>query len=109
MFFDLNDNEMLEVLLSSEFSENLKDKEYIYLLNKFKFFYRNLYSVYSRLKNEIDLFNKNSDSNIENLKKQIENLQIENANLKNKINRMGNKKLSYKERITGKIIFKNEI
>lgn len=103
MISKIEDDELLDFLMTSEFEENYSPDEYKKLLLKWRYFYRLLYG-----KNE-----KNNISNKNEIEKLNNELEIEkqkNNNLttiinenKIKIYELKNKKLSFKERITGKI------
>lgn len=108
MISELNDEEILDFLMSSDFDEDYKPEELKYLILKFRYFYRLLYTksknstddskfVVSKLTEEIDM-----------LKKEIFDLQKSCADKQNEIDLLRNRKLSIKERITGKIIHKDE-
>lgn len=103
MISKLEDNELLDFLMTSDFEESYSPAEYKNLLLKWRYFYRLLYG-----KNE-----KNNLSNEHEIEKLNDYLEIEkqkNNNLTNiinenkiKIDELKNRKLSFKERITGKI------
>ena len=103
MISELEDDEILNFLMTSDFEDNYSPGEYKFLLSKWRYFYRLLHG-----KNE-----KNNISNKNEIEKLNNELEIEkqkNNNLttiinenKIKIYELKNKKLSFKERITGKI------
>jgi hypothetical protein len=108
MISELNDSEILDFLMTSDFEENYKPEEFRYLLYKFRYFYRILHG-----KNEIQ--NSDTDSKIKKLNEFIENqenqiniLKYENSQKEDLIGSMKLRKLTFKERITGKIITEDE-
>lgn len=104
MISELTDEDILEYLMTSEFIENYRPEEYKYLLHKFKYFYRILHGNHTRIKGDKDLEIKNHKDSLESIRKDIERIQIENADLKNKIDLIpSERKLTIMERLTGKI------
>jgi hypothetical protein len=105
---ELQDNELLEFLMTSDFSDDYKSEELKYLLHKFKYFYRILHGKNSHLISQKDFEIDNLRSEIEGLKKVILNTQVENAELRNTIDLQPSvKKLTLMERILGKVDLKN--
>lgn len=107
MISELKDDEILDFLMNSEFEQDYKPEELKYLLFKWKYFYRVLHGRKDSMKTEkdgeiISLKNKIQylDSTIGQLMESVDNKNFIIQNLKNR-------KLSFKERITGKIITKN--
>jgi SMC interacting uncharacterized protein involved in chromosome segregation len=108
MISELKDEEMLDFLMNSEFIEDYKPEEYRYLLLKWRYYYRIIWSDRENLKTntqgEIKTLNGKIDTlmgNLSLLEKEIKKKEKQIASIKNK-------KLSFKERILGKIITKNE-
>lgn len=104
MISDLNNEEILDFLMNSEFEGDYKPEELKYLLTKWRYFYRLLSGKHDLLKvnkegDKVRLFDE-----ISSLKYIIKNLQIDNAKLKDEIGNSKSKKLTWKERISGKII-----
>jgi len=108
MISNLDNVEILDFLMTSDFEGNYKPEELKYLLIKWRYFYRLLNGKYELLKtdNEGDL--KKSKEEILSKEQMIKQILVENAELKNKINMLKNRDLSWKERIKGKIINKDE-
>lgn len=103
MISELNDNEILDFLMTSDFEGDYKPDEFKYLLVKWRYFYRVLHS---RQKNNFD----NYEFTIEQLNGQIESLKQQNvicqqqlALKQDELSQLVNKKLTLKERISGKI------
>lgn len=104
MISELNDEEILELLMTSEFSGELAPKELKYLLHKYRYFYRMLYGRLERVKTDNEGIIEDLNLKIEHLNNSITGLQVENANKENTIHGLENRKLTWRERFTGKII-----
>lgn len=103
MITELTDKEILEFLMTSDFQENLSPDELRFLLLKFRNYYRVVSSKNDLLTSDLEIFRKNAQS-IDTLNNEkIQHLSDENSNLSRKLNTIMNKKLSFKERIFGKI------
>lgn len=108
MMSDLSDYEILEYLMTSEFNDGLNPDEMRFLLIKFRNFYRILSGRLEyikmdseRIKLEYDLIKKwESD--------EMKNLISERDILLGKISDLENRKLSFMERLLGKIIIKDK-
>ena len=108
MISELKDEEILDFLMTSDFHEYYKQSEFKYLLTKFRYFYR---IISDRNRNNIydsEFREKKMIEEIERLKEEISQHQISNAEIQNKLDLMRNKKLTLKERISGKIKFEDE-
>lgn len=109
MISELKDEEILDFLMTSEFEEDYKPEELKYLLFKWRYFYRILYSNKELIKTE-------KDGQIRTLEDEIKSLNIMVGDLLNQsykkdllIQNLKNRKLTFKERLSGKIILnKNE-
>lgn len=101
---ELNDNEILEYLMNSEFNENYRPEEYKFLLHKFRYFYRMLYGNHTRIKDSLEFENTNLRHNIDSISKENININIKISELRDIID-LSNKprKLTFKERFLGKI------
>jgi uncharacterized membrane protein YobD (UPF0266 family) len=90
--------------MTSEFENNHSPDELKYLLVKWRYFYRLLYGRYERIKTdsvgEIEMMKNGLD--LLNLEKS--KLLIEIQNKDSEITSIKNKKLTWKERIKGRII-----
>ena len=100
----LTNDETLDFLMTSEFENNHSPDELKYLLVKWRYFYRLLYGRYERIKTdsigEIEMMKNSLD--LLNLEKS--KLLIEIQNIDSEITSIKNKKLTWKERIKGRII-----
>jgi hypothetical protein len=104
MISELNDEEILELLMTSEFDGDFSPKELKYLLLKYRYFYRMLHGRLERVKTDNEGAIENLNDKINSLNITVTNLQVENANKENTIHGLENRKLTWKERWTGKII-----
>ena len=81
---ELKDDEILEILMTSDFVENLRPEDYKYLLFKFRSFYKLLHGNYQRYKNEKEFIINNLKIDISNIAKLfriILNLIIKSVNI----------------------------
>ena len=104
MISELKDEEILDFLMTSDFEEEYKPSEFKYLLLKWRNFYRILYS-----RMDLNRINSEGDMRVigeltDGLKNQITELQKNVANRDDIIHSMKNRKLTFKERLSGKII-----
>ena len=103
MISELSDEEILNFLINSEFEGDFSAKELKYLLIKWKYFYRVLYGNLERIKDTKDNEIRNLNSEVEILKKNLTITQIERLEKENAVNSLKSRKLTWKERLTGKI------
>lgn len=96
----LNEAEILDYLMSSDFNEGLTQDECRFLLLRFRYHFRLMSSRNQSQKWLID----NSEQEIANLKEQIENLNASIKDLEEKIETEQNRKLTWQERLKGKKI-----
>lgn len=96
---NLTDSELLDYLMTSDYDEIVSSDDFKFLLHKWKYFFRINHSRVNGLKDGIEL----KDKEIEELKKIIEKLDRELSLEKYNYEQLKNKKLSFKERFTGKI------
>ena len=106
MISELSDEEILNFLINSEFEGDFSAKELKYLLIKWKYFYRVLYGNLERIKDTKDNEIRNLNGEVEILKKNLTITQIERLEKENAVNSLKNMKLTWKERLTGRIITK---
>jgi hypothetical protein len=108
MISELNDEEILDLLMTSEFENNLSPVEFKFLLNKWRYFYRLLHGRLERTKDDLEYSIKLMKEENEGVKSSNYNLLVENAQKDDLIDQMKNRKLTWKERWTGKIITKED-
>jgi hypothetical protein len=107
MISELKDDEILEILMTSDFIENLRPDDYKYLLFKFRSFYKNLYGVHQRYKSEKEIIINNLKTDVDNISKEKLNLEMYNADLENNLLEFKkSRKLTISERIRGEIKYK---
>ena len=104
MISELNDEEILDLLMTSEFENNLSPTEFKFLLKKWKFFYRLLHGKLERTKDDLTFKVSTLNEDVEGLKNQNYKIMVDNAQKQDQINILKNRKLTWKERWTGKII-----
>lgn len=96
------DEDILEYLMTSDFIENYKPEEYKRFLFKFRDFYKLLYNNYKNYKSEKENLFNIKESLIDSLNKEIYKTKVINSELKNEIDQLKSRKLSWRERISGK-------
>ncbi len=104
MNLELTDKELINFLLTSEFEDNFSPTEHKFLLHKFRYFYRLLYAKQEGSKFEIESLHNELDntkalSDISNTEK----AKII-ASLEEEVKSLLDRKLSFKERLSGRII-----
>lgn len=106
MISELTDEEILEFLMTSEFEQDYKPEEYKYLLNKWRYYYRVLHG-----KNELN--KTESEGEIKRLMDELESKEVSINYLKTQIvqrdeevDSLKKRRLTWKERLSGKIIHK---
>ena len=108
MVTNLTEQDILDYLMTSDFTEGLTPDEFKFLLVKFRNFYRISNGKNEYLKGELD----NKVKEIADIKTgygvTINNILSEKTIFENEINSIKNRDLSWKERLTGKIINKDE-
>ena len=108
MISELNDEQILDLLMTSEFEVDLSPTEFKFLLRKLRYFYRLLHGRLERDKDDFEFKIKNLEVNIHSMNEDNYKLLVENAKKDDFIDQMKNRKLSFKERLTGKIITKED-
>lgn len=108
MISELTDEEILEFLMTSEFEDEYKNEEFKYLLFKWRYFYRMLHGKVELVKNEKTFEIEELKTEIERLKTINKEISTKNANQEDEILSLKNRKLTIRERLSGKIIQKNE-
>ena len=108
MLEDLNTNErLLNYLMTSDYEEGLSYSDFKHLLLSFRKFYRNISAKNDSLIVEIAKKNQDIINNILIYTSEVDKLNIEKANLENELHFINkSRKLTWKERLTGKINYK---
>jgi hypothetical protein len=108
MITKLTENDILEYLMTSEFTEGLTPDEFRFLLIKFRNFYRISAGKVDYFKVELDSKKKEIEEVRSSIPTKINLILSEKANIEDNMNRLKNRNLSWKERFLGKIILENE-
>ena len=70
MISELNDEEILDLLMTSEFDNNLSPKEFKFLLKKWRYFYRLQNGVLERTKDDLTYKIDKLKNEVDSVKKQ---------------------------------------
>jgi len=108
MISELNDEEILDFLMNSDFEGDFKPEEFRYLLHKWKYFYRILNGRAELAKVNHDGEIRQLISEKETLSKSLFDAQVNSAQKDDTINSMKSRKLTLKERWSGKIILNED-
>lgn len=102
MISELEDEKILEFLMTSDLDDNFKTEEYKYLILKFRSFYKILYAKHSLYKTNTEIQIRNLSEDVEKLKRELTRTQIEKADTENKLEQSTlPRKLTWKERWKG--------
>lgn len=104
----MSDETALEMLMTSEFEDTYSPAEYKEMLLRYRYFYRILYSKYERQKTDGEFEVEKLKEILANSESKVFNLQVDAVKKNDKIKNMSNRKLTLRERLTGKIIQKDE-
>lgn len=104
MFKNLSEQEILEYLMTSDFNEGLTPDEFRLLLFQFRNFFRIISGKNELLKTEFIGREQKFQEMCKSFEKKIEDLQIQKADVENKLMFNSTRKLTLKERWTGKLI-----
>jgi len=102
----LSDEEILDFIMTSDYNEGLTLNELKFLLMKFRNFYRVLSSTVSSYIDRIETLESQNKEIVLELnisKKNIDSILRKLENDQNKLKNILSKKLSWKERLTGKL------
>lgn len=105
---ELTDEEILDFLMVSDFDGDYSPDQLKYLLHKWRYFYRLFNGRFERYKTDSEFNFEQLKSEVKSMSNTITNLQVEVANRENTIGFMKNRKLTWKERFSGKIITKED-
>lgn|SRR5574343_640267 len=105
---EIKDDELLNFLMTSDFSDEYSPEELKYLLLKWRYFYRLLNGKNEQLNYLISDMGKEQETIKNNCINQLDSNKKELEQLRHRIFNLKNKKLSLSERITGKIDIKDE-
>jgi hypothetical protein len=107
MIKDLNDKELLDFLMNSDYEEDLKPEDLTYLLFRFKYFYRILHGRMENAKSEKGAELMNLKDDLKSISKKMIDVKTELADKKNYIDQFESRKLTLSERWKGKLNIKN--
>ena len=108
MISELNDEEILDLLMTSEFENNLSPVEFRFLLKKWRYFYRLQNGRLERIKQDLEFKVEKMMDDVDGVKRENYQLLVDSAQKDDLIHQMKNRKLTWKERWTGKIITKED-
>ena len=108
MISELKDEEILDFLMNSDFDGDYSPDELKYLLLKWRYFYRSIHSSMGRVKDDNNAEIDKLKEEVSLLKNQVSQLQIKNLKDDETISNLKKRKLSIKERISGKINFNED-
>lgn len=108
MIQELSENEILDYLMSSDFEEGLTPDEFKFLLYKFRNFYRVASCSISNHKDRMEFAIEESKRIQTQTEEKISKIESEKNELHSKIEKLFTRKLTWEERLKGKIIQKNE-
>jgi len=103
MISELTEEEILDFLMTSDFENEFKPDEFKYLLLKWRYFYRVIHGKYELLKTDSSYDLSKLEENIKFLEKEITSLQRMLTEKNEDLTQIKSRKLSLKERLTGKI------
>jgi len=103
MISELTEEEILDFLMTSDFENEFKPDEFKYLLLKWRYFYRVIHGKYELLKTDSSYDVSKLEENIKFLEKEITSLQRMLTEKNEDLTQIKSRKLSLKERLTGKI------
>lgn len=104
MISELNDEEILDFLMTSDFEQDYKPEELKYLLIKWRYFYRLLHGRVESVRRESESEITKLKQELEENKKILTKTQIDFSKKVDLINSFKSRKLTLKEIIKGKII-----
>jgi hypothetical protein len=105
---ELNDEDILNFLMTSDFEGDYSPEELKYLLVKWRYFFRLFQGRSEQSKMSLEDKLLKVEEQLEVKKKSEFDLQVKLANKEDYISSIKNRNLTFKERWTGKIITKDE-
>ena len=101
---ELNDEDILNFLMTSDFEGDYSPTEFRYLLTKWRYFHRYFQGRNEQNKMSLEDTIKKLEEQLEATKKSEYDSQVKVADKDNLIHSLKNRKLTFKERFSGKII-----
>lgn len=108
MISKLSEEAALDFLMTSEFEDSYSPSEMKEMLLKYRYFYRILHSRFERVKDDKEFDISKLQEVVDNLQRSLLRSQADCVKKQDEINNLVVRKLSFKERILGKIILPNE-
>jgi hypothetical protein len=108
MISKLSDEDALDILMTSDFDDNYSPKEMKEMLLKYRYFYRILHSRHERISSDKNFEIERLSDKISTLENSVTSLQVDMIGQADEIISLKSRKLSWKERFTGKIITNDE-
>jgi hypothetical protein len=108
MISKLSDEDALDLLMTSDFHDDISPKELKEMLFRYRYFYRILHSRLERVSQDNDFEKSKLMERCDLLNGMLMDLQIKCVTKDEKIDNMRKRKLTLRERISGKIIDKDE-
>jgi hypothetical protein len=105
---ELNDDDILNFLMVSEFEGDYSPSELKFLLVKWRYFYRLFQGKNEQTRTQLEDTISKLEEEIKIKSKCEYDLQVDNANKQNTIDQMKKRKLTFKERFSGNIILEEE-
>jgi FtsZ-binding cell division protein ZapB len=101
---ELSDEDILDFLMTSEFIGDFKPDELKYLLLKWRYFYRMQHGRLEVSKADLEKYKLDCVELNKLLESERNSLKSEIANLENEVHQLKQRKLTWRERLSGKII-----
>lgn len=108
MISKMSDEDALNMLMTSEFEDSYSPVEYKEMLLKYRYFYRLLHSKMERINGDNEFEISKLNDVLEEERKRSLMFEYIAVRSKEEVEQIKNRKLSWKERLTGKIISDNE-
>lgn len=105
---ELDDEEILNFLMTSDFEDNYSPTELKYLLTKWRYFHRHFQGISNREKMALEGELAHTKDMLSDKENQILNLQVDLANKQNEIDFIKSRKITLRDWWRGKIIIENE-
>lgn len=103
---ELQDEELLDYLMNSDYTDDMNPNDLKYLLTKWKYYYRVSHSRNVMVNTEMISYKEKYEKSILNNSIIVKKIEKELNNYKSTLDGIKNRKLSWKERISGKIKIK---
>lgn len=105
---ELDDEDILNFLMTSDFEDNYSPTELKYLLTKWRYFHRHFQGISNREKLALEGELAHTKDILSDKENQILNLQVDLANKQNEIDFIKSRKITLRDWWRGKIIIENE-